>query len=243
MNEIRANKDGETGPMNGKEDHDEMNTFENPGSIKGDELESEKKEKEKGEITGHEEIDEIDIDAKQETPDKQELEGIEEIRELEGGDSSKIKVKVKFTKITDEKNETPDNGKIDMQEIAGIEKTKAEKGGDKEAVNEVLEESIHGNTNLEESTKIEENDAMPKCGLMTCPLEAKYCKVETKSVPPDFSQLLKTFECLSNTHETLKAIERITENSEPGRYFKNFTTQPVIVDNQIPINLGDFWGQ
>lgn len=256
VNESGSNKDGENGPNKGEEtesseteERDEMNTFENLGNIKGEE--------ERSKITGQG-TDEIENDGKIKTPDKQAIEKIKDIHELEGGERAKIKFKVKVSKVTGETNKTPDIGQIDKKEIEKeIEETKIKEGGDKKTVNEdektvnevektvneVVDEHIHDNADLEEYNKVEEIGQLPKCGLMTCPLEAKYCKVETKSVPPDFSQVLKSFECLSTTHEVLKAIQTLIENSEPGRYFKNFTTQPVVLDNQISTNLGDFWGQ
>lgn len=223
--------------MNGKEigttetEVSKISTTGNPSDIKSEETEGE--EKEGGRIPS---LEQIDYDEKSETSKKPEIEGIEEI---EGGESSspKIKFKVKVVKI-------PANEKIDTQEIDEIENTTTSEGGNEETDNEVANEGIHDqHTDLEEYIKIEANDPKPKCGSMICPLEAKYCKVETKSEPPDFIQVLKSFKCLSETNEVLKAIETLAENLEPGRYFKNVTTQPVVVDNKISINMGDFWGQ
>lgn len=238
-NKSGTNKDSHSGSMNGKEiettgtEVSGITTTGNPRDIKSEETEGE--EKVGGRISS---LEQIDNDEKSKTPKKPEIEGIEEIEEFESEESSspKINVKVKVVKI-------PANEKIDTLEIVEIENTTTSEGGNKETANEVAQGIHDQHTDLEEYIKIEANDAKPKCGLMTCPLEAKYCKVETKSEPPDFIQVLKSFKCLSETNEVLKAIETLAENLEPGRYFKNVTTQPIVVDNQTSINLGDFWGQ
>lgn len=100
----------------------------------------------------------------------------------------------------------------------------------------VVEETTKHRAKKEKAFKV-----LPSCGDLVCPKEAKYCRFQAKSLPPDFTQMLKVSECLSDTKVVLKSSEGLVGNQKPGVFSKVIEIVPVEHNQQKHINFGDFF--